>query len=125
MSYGIIRAWKSASEHERMEQFLHAIIESDKKYLSENCAADIVFIDLVANNILRGVGPLVEHLENKWNLSHGDFEIAEIEMTYADKSETASFLLKTGTTSIVGLVMIEESNGRISSCKIALKHPEN
>lgn len=123
MSYGIIRAWKSASEYERVEQFLHAIIESDKEYLAENCASEIEFTDLVANTTLKGVEQLAEHLKANWNLPKGSFEIADIEMTYADKSETASFVLKAENKQAVGLVMIEESNGRISNCKLALTKP--
>ncbi|MFM1874842.1 MAG: hypothetical protein RL266_579 [Bacteroidota bacterium] len=124
MSYGIIRAWKSASEYERVEQFLHAIIESDKEYLLENCAADIEFVDVVANQTLNGVEQLEDHLKAIWNLPKGSFEIANIEMTYADKSETASFVLNTDHRQAVGLLVVEESNGRISHCKLALSKPE-
>lgn len=124
MSYGIIRAWKSASEYERVEELLHAIIESDREYLTENCAVDIQFTDLVANTTLRGVEQLAQHLKTNWNLSKGRFEIADIEMTYADKSETASFVLKAENKQAVGLLVIEESNGRVSNCKLALSKPE-
>lgn len=124
MSYGIIRAWKSASEYERVEQFLNAIIESDTEYLAKNCAADIEFTDLVANTTLKGVEQLVLHLETKWNLPKGSFEIASIEMTYADKSETASFLLNMNDKQAVGLLVVEERNGRISHCKLALGQPQ-
>ncbi len=124
MSYGIIRAWKSASEYERVEQFLRAIIESDKEYLAKNCAADIEFTDLVANTTVKGVEQLAQHLKTNWGLPKGSFDIADIEMTYADKSETASFVLKVENKQAVGLLMVEESNGRISSCKLALTKPE-
>lgn len=124
MSYGILRAWKGASEYERVEQFLHAIIESNKEWLLANCSSDIEFTDLVANTSLKGVEQLVQHLKANWNLPKGSFEIAEIEMTYADKSETVSFVLKTENSSVVGLTLIEESNGRISSCKLALTKPD-
>jgi hypothetical protein len=124
MSYGIIRAWKSASEYERVEQFLYAIIESDREYLVENCAADIEFTDLVANATLKGVDQLVQHLKTNWNLPKGSFEVTDIEMSYADKSESASFILKTDSNEVVGLLVIEESNGRLSNCKLALSRPE-
>lgn len=123
MSYGIIRAWKSASEYERVEQFLHAILESDKEYIAENCATDIEFIDLVANKTLKGVEQLAQHLKVNWDLPKGSFEIANVEMTYADKSETASFVLIIENKQAVGLLMVEESNGKISSCKLALSRP--
>lgn len=124
MSYGIISAWKSASEHERIEQLLHAIIQSDKEYIIKNCATDIEFIDLIANTTVSGASQLADYLTANWNLAEGSFEIVKIEMSYADKSETASFEFHAQGQKIAGLMVIEESNGLVSSCKIALKRPE-
>lgn len=124
MSYGIIRAWKSASEYERVEQFLHAIIELDKEFLVANCATNIEFVDVVTNRTLTGVEQLADHLKTIWNLPKGSFKIANIEITYADKSETASFVLNMDDKQAVGLLVVAESNGRISNCKLALGLPQ-
>ncbi len=123
MSYGIIRAWKSASEYERVEHFLNAIIQSNKEYILANCSSDIEFTDVVDNTALVGTECLIEHLNAQWNLPKDGFKVTDIEMSYADKSETASFVLKTDNKQIVGLVLIEESNGQISNCKLALTKP--
>lgn len=123
MSYGIIRAWKGASEHERMKEFLTAAIQTNTEYLENNCTSDVEFIDVSDNQKFNGIVATVDHLKAKWSLGAGNFEISEIEMSYTDKSELATFILTTKDQSIVGLVVVEEKNGRISLCKLALKHP--
>ena len=124
MSYGIIRAWKGASKCERVECFIEALIESDKEYLLKNCSTDIEFIDVVDNCMIKGIESLTSHSKTKWNLPKGSFNITKMEISFADKNETASFALNVGNKEAVGLLMIEESNGRLSNCKLALVNPK-
>lgn len=122
MSYGIIRAWKSASKYERVEGFLQAIIETNKKYLSENCSPGIEFVDVMSNCELKGIEALVPHSLAKWNLAKDSFSISKIQLSYTEKYEVASFVLNTNNRSTIGLLLISESNGLISHCKIALNY---
>ena len=123
MSYGIIRAWKGASEHERMEEFLSAILQTNTAYLETNCTSDIELMDITDNLKLKGIVSVVSHLKTKWNLGEGNFTISELEMSYTDSSEVASFELNFNSEKFIGLAIVEEKNGRISMCKIALNRP--
>ena len=123
MSYGIIRAWKGASEFERMEEFLTAVVQTNTEYLEKNCASDIEFVDVTDNVSLTGIIKVSDHLVNKWNLGNSNFEISNIEMSYTDSSEVASFTLGIDNQEFIGLAIVEEKNGRISLCRMALMRP--
>ena len=123
MSYGIIRAWKGASEQERMQEFLSAILQTNTAYLETNCTSDVELMDITDNLKLKGIVSVVSHLKTKWNLGEGNFTISKPEMSYTESSEVASFELNFENQLFVGLAIVEEKNGQISMCKIALNRP--
>ena len=120
MSYGLIRAWKSASEYEQVERFLHATLNVDSNYLSENCTKDIEFVDVVRNQITIGTDELLSHLNERRHSIKGEFKIKDLKIAFADSCEIASFKLASANQELLGLILIEISNGKISLCRFAI-----
>ncbi|MFT6210629.1 MAG: hypothetical protein ACJATE_001250 [Bacteroidia bacterium] len=120
MSYGMIRAWKSATEYERIEHFLRATLSLDEEYLLMSCSKEIAFVDVARNQVIKGVSELLTHLRGRWKSLDGNFDINELKVVFNDTSEVASFKLTSGNPDVLGLILIEVSNGKISLCHFAL-----
>jgi hypothetical protein len=120
MSYGMIRAWKSATEYERIEHFLRATLSLDEEYLLMSCSKEIAFVDVARNQVIKGVSELLTHLRGRWKSLDGNFDINESKVVFNDTSEVASFKLTSGNPDVLGLILIEVSNGKISLCHFAL-----
>jgi hypothetical protein len=113
MSYGMIRAWKSATEYERIEHFLRATLSLDEEYLLMSCSKEIAFVDVARNQVIKGVSELLTHLRGRWKSLDGNFDINELKVVFNDTSEVASFKLTSGNPDVLGLILIEVSNGKI------------
>lgn len=122
MSYGIVRAWQSASELEQLQDFVIAVLSASKKELEDTCAADVEFIDITNNVRFQNLNDVINHLDQQWNLTvaHNQLEIQRVYET--DNGYVASFTASLDGQTYSGIIMFELKNSMVNRCEIALGH---